>query len=261
MTIAGSDSGGGAGIQADLKTFAALGLFGTTVVTSITAQNTQGVIDIHDVPASIVRSQMRAVFDDFEIAAVKTGMLSTPEIVSTVARELNDRPEIPVVVDPVMVATSKASLVRTEAIEVIIRELIPRATLMTPNVYEASVLAGRPIRNLADMQDVAAPLLDLGAKWVLIKGGDLTGKEAVDLLAGPGERIELRSERVDTTSTHGTGCTFASAIAARIALGDNVPEAARNAKRFITEAIRHGLPIGAGHGPTDPFWFSPGWKP
>ncbi len=260
MTIAGSDSGGGAGIQADLKAFAAMGVFGTSAITSITAQNTRDVRDIHDVPVKTIRAQMRAIFDDFEIAAVKTGMLSTAEIVACVAEELERAGERPLVVDPVMVSATRASLVQQGAVPELMRRLIPMAMVVTPNMHEAAVLADMEIRSADDAERAAAKIITLGCRWVLIKGGHAQGDEAVDLLFDGKKTLRFGAPRVATSNVHGTGCTYASAIAARIALGEEVPRAVRNAKTFITEAIRNGIAVGKGAGPTNPFYFLPPWR-
>jgi len=260
MTIAGSDSGAGAGIQADLKAFAAMGVFGTSVVTSITAQNTTGVFDIHDVPVDSIRAQMRALFEDFDIAAVKTGMLASPEIVVCVAGELRRAPKLPVVVDPVMIAASRATLIREGAVPELVGRLFPLADVVTPNLHEASVLADMRVESAEEVREAARRILVFGSRWVLVKGGHGGGEEAVDLLTDGMRTFELRAPRIATRNTHGTGCTFASALAARLALGEEVPRAAENAKAFITEAIRHGIDVGRGSGPTNPFYFVPEWK-
>jgi hydroxymethylpyrimidine/phosphomethylpyrimidine kinase len=259
MTIAGSDSGGGAGIQADLKAFAAMGVYGTSAVTAITAQNTRGVTDVHEIPVPSIRSQIRALFDDFDIAAVKTGMLASAEIVECVAEELERAGPRPLVVDPVMVSASRHELMRGGAVPALKERLIPMATLITPNLHEASVLADREIRTIVDMREAAPLLQELGCAWVLVKGGHAAGDDAVDVLYGLEETDELSTPRIDTRNTHGTGCVFASAVAARLALGETVPVAVGKAKAFITEAIRNGIDVGGGHGPTNPFYFLPEW--
>ncbi|MFH1680404.1 MAG: bifunctional hydroxymethylpyrimidine kinase/phosphomethylpyrimidine kinase [Candidatus Eisenbacteria bacterium] len=260
MTIAGSDSGGGAGIQADLKAFAAMGVFGTSVVTAVTAQNTTGVTGIHDVPVATVRAQIRALFDDFEIAAVKTGMLSSAEIVSCVADELERAGERPLVVDPVMIAASRAALMREGAVPELIERLLPLATVATPNLHEASVLAGMRVESGEEIREAARRIQGLGCRSVLVKGGHGGGDEAVDVLYDGKEFLEFRAPRLESRGVHGTGCTYASALAARLALGESVPRAVRNAKAFVTEAIRHGLDVGRGSGPTNPLYFLPEWR-
>ncbi|MBM3319569.1 MAG: bifunctional hydroxymethylpyrimidine kinase/phosphomethylpyrimidine kinase [Candidatus Eisenbacteria bacterium] len=259
MTIAGSDSGAGAGIQADLKAFAAMGVYGTTVITSVTAQNTTGVTDIHDVPVSNIRAQIRALFDDFDIAAVKTGMLASAEIVACAAEELGRAGERPIVVDPVMIAASRAALMREGAFPELIARLLPLATVTTPNLHEASVLADMRVETSEEIREAARRIRDLGSRWVLVKGGHGEGKEAVDVLYDGRTFLEFRAPRLVTRCVHGTGCTFASALAARLALGESVPRAARNAKVFITEAIRRGIEVGRGNGPTNPLYLLPEW--
>ncbi|MFH1276970.1 MAG: bifunctional hydroxymethylpyrimidine kinase/phosphomethylpyrimidine kinase [Candidatus Eisenbacteria bacterium] len=260
MTIAGSDSGGCAGIQADLKAFAAMGVFGTSVITAVTAQNTTGVTDIHEVPAGAVRAQIRALFDDFEIAAVKTGMLPSAEIVECVAGELALAKDRPLVVDPVMIATSRAALMKEGALPALIERLLPMATLVTPNLHEASVLSGREVVGEESAVEAARAIRDLGPAAVLVKGGDATGDEAVDILFDGREIFRFPAPRIRTKNTHGTGCAYASAIAARLALGESVSRAVRNGKAFITEAIRGGIDVGRGHGPTNPLYFLPPWR-
>lgn len=260
MTIAGSDSGGGAGIQADLKVFAAMGLFGTSVITAVTAQNTREVTHVHEIPVESIRAQIRALFADFEIAAVKTGMLPSEDIVRAVAEELEseDRPYL--VVDPVMVSASRHELMRAGAAAALRDALFPLATVVTPNLFEASVLVGGEVATLADMREAAESLRALGPTWVLIKGGHGEGDEAVDVLYDGVSFRELRAPRVENRNSHGTGCTFASAVAARLALGESVPEAARRAKTYVTETIRHGLDVGSGSGPTHPLYFASPWE-
>lgn len=260
MTVAGSDSGGGAGIQADLKAFAAMGVFGTSAVTAVTAQNTKGVTEIHEVPVGVVRAQIRALLDDFEIAAVKTGMLSSAEIVRCVAEELRRAGPRPLVVDPVMIATSRAALMREGTVPALVERLLPMATLVTPNAHEASVLTGREVTDEASAAEAARAIRRLGPGAVLVKGGDGGGPEAVDLLFDGREMYRFAAPRIETENTHGTGCTYASAIAARLALGESVARAVRNGKAFVTEAIRNGIDVGRGHGPTNPFYFLPDWK-
>ena len=262
LTIAGSDSGGGAGIQADLKSFQANGVFGMSVLTSITAQNTQRVTRAYDLPVDLIEAQLEAIFEDFEVAAVKTGMLSSPEIVETVCafwRRLPNPP--PLVVDPVMISKSGYPLLQPEAVEMVRTALFPLAAVVTPNRHEAELLAGMQIKSRADVDSVARRILDLGPKAVLIKGGHLEGTgfdpgRAVDFLyEEPGETEEFSSPRFDTTTTHGTGCTYSAAITAGLGLGRTLRIAIANAKGYVEQAIRHGLHIGHGHGPTDHFYF------
>jgi len=256
VTIAGSDSSGGAGIQADLKTFSALGVYGASVITALTAQNTQGVTAIHDVPAHFIAAQMDAVFSDLEVNAVKIGMLSVPVAIAAVAAGLERWKQTLVVLDPVMVATSGARLLAPAAVEVLKRELIPRALVITPNLPEAAALLGVPIARTEDeMRQQAGQLLALGAQAVLIKGGHGSGPEAVDLLVTAAATARLSAERIATENTHGTGCTLSSAIAAGLAKGRRLAEAVADAKQYVTEAIGAAdeLEIGQGRGPTHHF--------
>jgi len=256
LTIAGSDSGGGAGIQADLKTFSALGVYGASVITALTAQNTLGVQGIHDVPADFVRLQMRSVFADLKVNAVKIGMLSVPETILAVARGLAEDYAGPVVLDPVMVAASGDSLLTENAIATLTSALLPRAALLTPNLPEAARLLGTPVaRSEAEMLDQARRLLVLGPGAVLIKGGHGEGAEAVDLLVTPSATLRLAAPRIPSRNAHGTGCTLSSAIAAGLAKGLGIEDAARAAKAYVHAAIAAAdrLDIGAGHGPTHHF--------
>jgi hydroxymethylpyrimidine/phosphomethylpyrimidine kinase len=256
VTIAGSDSGGGAGIQADLKTFSALGVYGASVITALTAQNTRGVTGIHDVPPDFITAQIDAVFCDLAVDAVKIGMLSQPNAIRAVAAGLDRWQQSLVVLDPVMVAASGASLLAPDAIDVLKRELFPRALIVTPNLPEAAALLDMPVAsNEAEMRQQAEKLLAFGARTVLIKGGHATGPESVDLLVSPTATARLVAERVATANTHGTGCTLSSAIAAGLAKGQRLAEAVSDAKYYVTEAIRAAdeLAIGGGHGPTHHF--------
>jgi hydroxymethylpyrimidine/phosphomethylpyrimidine kinase len=256
LTIAGSDSGGGAGIQADLKAFHANGVFGLSVITSVTAQNTCEVRASFDLPEEIIRAQIGAVFDDFEIAAVKTGMLSSLVIVNAVVDELTDRNDEPLVVDPVMISTSGFQLLKDDAIQCVKDRLLPLATVTTPNRYEAELLADMEVKTREDAGTAARKIGDLGAKAVMVKGGHLDDEAtAVDVLwDGECETIFER-QRLNTVNTHGTGCTLASAIAAYLARGYGLHDAVGKAKDYITEAIRHGLDIGKGYGPVNHFYF------
>jgi hydroxymethylpyrimidine/phosphomethylpyrimidine kinase len=254
LTIAGSDSGGGAGIQADLKTFAAHGVYGASAITAVTAQNTLGVMAALPLPADIVAAQIEAVAGDIGIHAAKTGMLATAAIVEAVAAAIETL-EIPlVVVDPVMVAKSGAPLLADEAVATVKSELLRRAHVVTPNVMEAEVLSGLSIRTLADARRAAEAIMALGPAAVIVKGGHLEGPEAVDVLFDGHCFIELRAPRLESRNTHGTGCTFSAAITANLALGHALAEAAQRAKQYLTGAIRHGLAIGHGHGPLHHFW-------
>lgn len=256
LTIAGSDSGGGAGIQADLKTFAALGVHGTSVITALTAQNTVTVTAIHDVPADFIRAQFEAVVDDLAPAAAKTGMLSTPETIATVARAIRELGVPNVVVDPVMVAKGGARLLREDAVAALRDELLPLATVITPNLPEAEVLLGRPIATLEERRQAARDLHALGPRAVVVKGGHAEG-DAVDVLFDGHQLLALPAERIATANTHGSGCAFSAAIAAALARGLDVEPAVLEAKRFITGAIRASLELGRGHGPVNPLWEMP----
>lgn len=258
LTIAGSDSGGGAGIQADLKTMSANGVYGMSVITSITAQNTKGVTAVYDLPVGIIQQQLDAVFDDFDVAAVKTGMLSSAKIVEAVSRKLQQYKVANLVVDPVMVAKSGHALLHPKAVDKIKKTLIPQALVVTPNVQEAERLSGLEIRTLAVARQAAKMIHKLGCKYVLIKGGHLLVERGTDLLYDGRFFNMYKSEFIDTPHTHGTGCTYASAIAAQLAKGKSVADAVQAAKLYITEAIRHGLAIGHGSGPTNHFYFLEG---
>ena len=256
VTIAGSDSGGGAGIQADLKTFSALGVYGASVITALTAQNTQGVTAIHDVPAHFIAAQIDAVFSDLKVNAVKIGMLSQPVAIATVAAGLERWKQTLVVLDPVMVASSGDRLLAPAAVEVLRRDLIPRALLITPNLHEAAALLGEPVaQDEGEMRAQAERLIGIGAQAVLIKGGHAPGPEAVDLLVSPSAAARLSTERIVTTNTHGTGCTLSAAIAAGLAKGYKLSEAVADAKAYLTHAIAAAdeLEIGQGDGPTHHF--------
>ncbi len=252
LSIAGSDSGGGAGIQADLKTISALGCFGMTAITALTAQNTCGVRAIHAAPAQMLADQIDAVMEDIGADAVKIGMLHASDIVLTVAIAIERHGLRNVVFDPVMVATSGAVLIDHSAMEVLVQELFPRAALITPNLDEAALLVGRPLRSESDMQAAATDLLAMGARAVLLKGGHLAGDTVSDLLAlGSGEQIWMRDARIHTPNTHGTGCTLSSAIACHLALGQDLVAAVQAARSYIRGALLHGALVatGAGSGP------------
>lgn len=254
LTIAGSDSGGGAGIQADLKTFSALGVYGTSVITAVTAQNTVGVRAVHEVPADVVAAQIDAVADDIRPDVVKTGMLSSAEIIECVASKIEEHALAPVVVDPVMVAKSRDRLLREDAVDALRERLLPLADVLTPNVPEAEALAGQTIGTDEELRQAARKILDLGPRTVVMKGGHRVGDKVTDLMFDGKEFFEFSATRVETTSTHGTGCTFASAIAAYLALGETLPDAVAKAKEYLTEAIRRAYPVGSGHGPVHHFW-------
>jgi hydroxymethylpyrimidine/phosphomethylpyrimidine kinase len=255
LTIAGSDSGGGAGIQADLKAMSANGVYAMSVITSITAQNTEEVTDVFDLPTSIVAAQLDAIFDDFDVAAVKTGMLSSADTIRTVVRLLKPQNVRNLVVDPVMIAKSGHRLLEPDAIDTLKKELFPLALLITPNIHEAQQLSGIEITSLADARRAAKIIHQFGSTYVLIKGGHLASDPATDLLYDGRFFNLFKGQYVDTPHTHGTGCTFASAIAAHLARGKSVSDAVQTAKTYLTEAIRHALAIGHGKGPTNHFYF------
>jgi hydroxymethylpyrimidine/phosphomethylpyrimidine kinase len=250
LTIAGSDSGGGAGIQADLKTFLAFGVHGMSALTAVTAQNSVGVHGWWPLPVEAVRAQIRAVVDDIGVDAVKLGMLGTAEVASAVADELVGV-GVPVVVDPVCVSKHGDSLLSPDALEVLRTRVIPLATVVTPNLDEVAELTGVRVSGVEGLEEAARAVHALGAEWSLVKGGHLAG-EAVDLLWPSGDRYA--APRLDNRHTHGTGCTLASAVAARLALGDGVPEAVRAAKEYVTGAIAAGFGLGSGIGPVHHGW-------
>jgi hydroxymethylpyrimidine/phosphomethylpyrimidine kinase len=256
LTIAGSDSGGGAGVQADIKAFHAHGVFGATVITSVTAQNTREVRRSFDLPPDVVRAQLEAVLDDLDIAAAKTGMLSSASIIDTVADGLESRSFEKLVVDPVMVSKSGLRLLREDAIETLARRLIPRALVVTPNLDEASLLAGLTISSLEDMKRAASQIGAQGPRAVVVKGGHASFALAVDVLWEAGRFQLLHAEGpVVERSVHGTGCVFSAAIAARLALGEDVETAVRKAKRYVTRVIQHAMRVGRGHEVGDAFYF------
>ena len=253
LTIAGSDSGGGAGIQADLKTFAVLGVHGTTAITAITAQNTVGVTEILELPLDLIRAQIAAVVEDLGVQAAKTGMLSSAEIIEVVALAIETFGIPNLVVDPVMVAKGGAKLLRDDAVATMRRRLLPLATVITPNLQEASVLLGRTVETLAERRQAATELVRLGAIAAVVKGGHAAG-DAIDVFADGSTIVELKSERIHTNNTHGSGCVFSAAIAAGLAKGADPLTATRQAKDFITNAIAHSLEIGRGNGPVNPMF-------
>ncbi len=250
LTIAGSDSGGGAGIQADLKTITVLGGFGMSVITALTAQNTLGVWGIHPVPSRFVAAQFDAVAGDIGVDAAKTGMIASRSIIRVVAAKIREYGIDRLVVDPVMVAKGGASLMEDAARATLVKELIPLARVITPNIPEAEVLAGIRIRGKGDMKRAAEAIAALGARSVVLKGGHLEG-DAEDLLYENGAFHFFHSPRLRTTDTHGTGCTFSAALAVGLAKGRSVEQAVAEAKRYVTAAIRHSLRLGGGHGPTN----------
>jgi hydroxymethylpyrimidine/phosphomethylpyrimidine kinase len=249
LSIAGSDSGGGAGIQADLKTFSALGCFGMTAITALTAQNTCGVRAIHGVPPQMLRDQIDAVMEDIGADAVKIGMLHAPEIVRTVAEAIDRHALKNVVFDPVMVATSGAVLIDQSAIDVLVHELFPRVTVITPNLDEAALLVGRPLHSVEDMEQAAQELLGKGARAVLLKGGHLPGDTVVDLLVtATGETFRREAPRIHSPNSHGTGCTLSSAIAAHLALGATLIDAVEHARTYVRGALLAGAIVRTGKG-------------
>jgi hydroxymethylpyrimidine/phosphomethylpyrimidine kinase len=254
LTIAGSDSGGGAGIQADLKTFAALGVHGTSAVTAITAQNTLGVTDILELPPALVAAQIDAVMLDIGAAAAKTGMLSSAEIIEVVAHAITHFDIRNLVVDPVMVAKGGARLLRDDAVDALRRRLLPLAAVVTPNLPEAEVLLGRPIRTLDERRQAARDLVALGARAAVVKGGHADDAQAIDHYFDGTELVELQSPRIATANTHGSGCVFSAAIAADLAKGSDSLAAVLLAKEFITSAIERSLEVGRGHGPVNPMF-------
>jgi len=251
LIVAGSDSSGGAGIQADLKTLSALGTYGMTAITALTAQNTTGVFGIVDVEPEFVVLQMRVCLEDIGCDAIKTGMLANAGVVRAVAEEIRKHSEIPVVVDPVMVSKSGRALLDPQAVESLRRDLLPLATVITPNLHEAGTLTDQEIGNLDEMKAAARVIHGFGARYVVVKGGHLEG-DAVDVLFDGREFVEFPAPRIATQYGHGTGCIFASAIAANLAKGKSVWECVALAKEFVTAAISNGLALGKGHGPANP---------
>jgi hydroxymethylpyrimidine/phosphomethylpyrimidine kinase len=254
LTIAGSDSGGGAGIQADLKTFAALGVHGTSALTAITAQNTLGVAEIMELPPALVAAQIEAVMLDIGAQAAKTGMLSSAEIIEVVANAITRFEITNLVVDPVMVAKGGARLLRDDAVDALRRRLLPLAAVVTPNLPEAEVLLARPIRTHDERRQAARDLVALGARAAVVKGGHADEQQAIDHFFDGTELITLQSPRIATANTHGSGCVFSAAIAAELAKGSDSLAAVLLAKEFITGAIERSLEVGRGHGPVNPMF-------
>jgi hydroxymethylpyrimidine/phosphomethylpyrimidine kinase len=254
LTVAGSDSGGGAGIEADLKTFTALGVYGMVALTSVTAQNTVAVTAVHDLPADLVGEQIDVVARDIGVDAVKTGMLSSVAIVEAVAAHIEANGLANIVVDPVMIAKSGDALLQETAQQALKDRLLALATVVTPNIPEAEVLAGISITDLDDVRDAARRIHALGPRYVLMKGGHLESEHATDYLFDGDEFLEFTAPRIATRNTHGTGCTYSSAIAAYLAKGLPVPEAVERAKQYLTRAIETAFDLGQGHGPLNHFW-------
>lgn len=253
VTIAGSDSCGGAGIQADLKTFSALGTYGMSVITAVTVQNTTGVLAVQEIEPDIVKGQINCLFDDIPIHAVKIGMVSNIKIIETIGSCLKMKSAKQVVLDPVMVSKSGCHLLRPESKDALIKVLFPLAEVVTPNLFEAEVITGDSIQTLAQMEKAAVKIHELGARNVVVKGGHLTG-DAIDVLYDGDKFVYVKGSRINTKNTHGTGCTFSSAIAAHLARGYSVPEAVQEAKKYINGAIEHSFELGHGVGPTHHFY-------
>ncbi|MEO6522897.1 MAG: bifunctional hydroxymethylpyrimidine kinase/phosphomethylpyrimidine kinase [Mucilaginibacter sp.] len=257
LTIAGSDSGGGAGIQADLKTFSALGCYGTSAITAVTVQNTLGVTGIHSIPPEIVQGQIRSVMDDIKPAAIKIGMVHSAELAIAIADVLKDYPDIPVIFDPVMVSTSGHRLIESDTIATLKKELFPIAKVITPNLDEAELLSAMKISTVGDMKEAASRMISAGCNAVLVKGGHTKGAELFDVyLDKNGSEKIFRSAAIQTNNTHGTGCTLSSAIASFIALGDEMIIAIEKAKIYVHQAILSGKDVktGEGHGPLNHFF-------
>ena len=254
LTIAGSDSSGGAGIQADIKTFQAHGVYAMSAITAVTVQNTQKVYDIQEIRPDIVAGQIQCLFDDIAIHAIKIGMVSSIALIETISAVLAVNPLPPVVIDPVMISKSGFALLKEDARNALIKHLFPLADVLTPNIFEAQTLIRKEIRNIREMKDAAEKIHDMGVKKVVVKGGHLDDEKAVDIIYDGVELKELSAPRFDTPNTHGTGCTFSSAIAANLALEKPFFEAVTLAKQYITGAISHSLSIGHGHGPTHHFF-------
>lgn len=253
LTIAGSDSSGGAGIQADLKTFSAHGTFGMSIITAVTAQNTQGVFAVQDITPDIIKEQIKAIFEDISVDGLKIGMVSQIETIETIADGLKYYNPKNIVLDPVMVSKSGFHLLKTEAENTLIDKLLPLATIITPNIPEAEVITKLKIQRLEDMELAAKKIYKMGTKNVLIKGGHLDG-EAIDVLFNGSEFKYFNAKRINTKNTHGTGCTLSAAIASNLAKGYGIEKSVLNAKEYITTAIEHSLSIGKGVGPTNHFY-------
>ena len=257
LTIAGSDSGGGAGIQADLKVFMALGCHGASALTALTAQNTVGVTGVHEVPPAFVREQIDAVASDLGVRATKTGMLSSAPIIEAVADGIEAHSLAPLVVDPVFVSKHGNALLAEDAVDALTKRMFPLAAVVTPNLHEAGAIVGDEVTSIAGMRAAARSLHSLGPRSVLVKGGHLGDDDAVDVFFDGAEFVELRGPRYETDDTHGTGCALSAAICARLAHGDDLLDAVKFAKEFISGAIRRSLRLGAGFGPVNPAWNLP----
>lgn len=253
LTIAGSDCSGGAGIQADLKTFSAHGVFGMSVIVSVVAENTSRVIDIQDITPEMIEKQIDAVFEDIEVDAVKVGMLSTPECMRAVAGKLRQYKPEHVVIDPVMYAKNGCPLMDPSAVDALIESILPLADVLTPNIPEAERITGMEIRSVTDMETAAQKIHDMGCRTVVVKGGHAIGN-ALDVLFDGKQMHHFETQRIDTKNTHGTGCTFSSAVASQLALGMDICKAVEKAKAYVTTAITHSLAIGKGCGPTHHFY-------
>lgn len=253
LTIAGSDSSGGAGIQADLKTFSAIGTYGMSVITAITAQNTEGVFMVEDLSKDIIRKQIEVVIEDIKPKVIKIGMVSNPEIINEIVETLGQYDIEYLVVDPVMISKSGFYLLKPEAKDALIKNLIPKAYILTPNTLEAEEISGIKINTLEDMKEAGEKILELGPKYVLMKGGHLEG-EAIDMLIGKDVYKELKSERLNNKNTHGTGCTLSSAITSYLALGNDIEKSVELGKEYITNAIKNSFDIGKGVGPVNHFY-------
>jgi phosphomethylpyrimidine kinase len=253
LTIAGSDSCGGAGIQADIKTFSALGTYAMSVITAVTAQNTKGVLEIRELDGDIVARQIDCIYDDIRVDAVKIGMVSSVEIIEAVSKSLIKNHAGNIILDPVMISKSGYYLLKPEAQSALVEKLFPLALLVTPNLFEAQAITNRKIESVEQMKDAAKDILKLGAKTVVVKGGHLAG-DAVDVFYDGTGFACYTGERIDTKNTHGTGCTFSSAVAALVARGYSLRDALREAKAYINTAIAHSLALGSGHGPTNHFY-------
>lgn len=253
LSIAGSDCSGGAGIQADLKTFSAHGVYGMSVIVSVVAENTSRVIDIYDVTPDMIKKQIDAIFEDIEVDALKVGMLSQPDCMIAVAEKLNEYKPKNIVIDPVMYAKNGCPLMNPNSIDLLIKEILPLAYVLTPNIPEAEKISNFKIKSIDDMKNSAIIINKLGVNNVLVKGGHSSG-DAVDVLYDGKKFYYFSAERIDTKNTHGTGCTYSSAIASNLALGFCLEDAIKNSKEYVTTAIKHSLQIGKGHGPTHHFY-------